>query len=401
MILSFTRIFNLLKIIVSYLISRITGRVIHWGNPVAVSIEPANFCNLSCPECPAGMKKLTRHEGLMQPETFQSIISQMLPHLSYLTLYFQGEPYLNRHFLNFIAFARSKKIFVATATNGHFLDEATVRQTITSGLNQLIISLDGADQESYQAYRMGGDFAKVVAGIRLLVIEKKRMKSDKPEIILQCLLLKSNEHKLAEIKKLGKDLGVNKITFKTAQFNDYSQGNPLMPENPKLTRYIRISGKSEETQNPKFKIQKSKVKNQKSKVKSQNPKVKIQNSKFKIQTCKSNLKTEKVFHFPIFKFADSQIKTPPVNQNTKSAATYSIKNRQPNSCFRMWSSCVITWDGNVVPCCFDKDAKYVAGNMNKQNFNEIWRGHFLQEFRKNISQDRKSIDICTNCSQSF
>jgi hypothetical protein len=76
---------------------------------------------------------------------------------------------------------------------------------------------------------------------------------------------------------------VNKITFKTAQFNYYSQGNPLMPENPKFTRYIRISGKSEETQNPKFKSQNSKVKNQKSKVKSQNPKVKIQNSKFKIE----------------------------------------------------------------------------------------------------------------------
>jgi radical SAM protein with 4Fe4S-binding SPASM domain len=380
MILSFTRIFNLLKIILSYLISRISGRVIHWGNPVAVSIEPADFCNLSCPECPAGMKKLTRHEGLMQPETFQSIISQMLPHLSYLTLYFQGEPYLNKHFLNFIAFARSKKIFVATATNGHFLDEATVRQTITSGLNQLIISLDGADQESYQAYRMGGDFAKVVAGIRLLVNEKKRMKSDKPEIILQSLLLKSNEHSLAEIKKLGKDLGVDKIIFKTAQFNDYAQGNPLMPENPKFTRYKRISAKTEETQ-------KLKIKSQKSKVKSQN--------------CKSNLKTEKASHLSIVKFSNSQIKSSQADQFSKSAATYIIKNRQPNSCFRMWSSCVITWDGNVVPCCFDKDAKYAAGNMNKQNFNQIWRGHFFQDFRRNILHDRKSIDICTNCSQNF
>jgi len=380
MILLFTRSFNLVKIVVSYLISLITGRLIHWGNPVAVSIEPANFCNLRCPECPAGMKKLTRHEGLMQPETFQCIINQLLPHLSYLTLYFQGEPYLNKHFFNFIAFARSKKIFVATATNGHFLDEAAVRQTIKSGLNQLIISLDGADQESYQTYRQGGDFEKVVAGIRLLVSEKKRLSSDKPEIILQCLLLKSNEHKLAEIKKLGKDLGVDKITFKTARFDYYTKGNPLMPLNPKFTRYLRISGKSEETQNPKFKNQKS---------------------KFKIQNCKSNLKTEKVFHFPIFKFSNSQIKSSHADQCTNSSATYIIKNRQPNSCFRMWSSCVITWDGNVVPCCFDKDAKYATGNMNKQNFNEIWRGHFFQDFRRNILQDRKSIDICTNCSQSF
>ncbi len=380
MILSLTRSFNLVKIVVSYLISLITGRLIHWGNPVAVSIEPADFCNLRCPECPAGIKKLTRPEGMMQPETFQSIINQLLPHLSYLSLYFQGEPYLNKHFFEFVAFARSKKVFVATATNGHFLDEASVRQTIESGLNQLIISLDGADQESYQTYRQGGDFEKVVAGIRRLVSEKKRLKSDKPEIILQCLLLKSNEHKLAEIKKLGKDLGVDKITFKTARFDDYTKGNPLMPENPKLIRYKRISVKSEETQKSKIKSQKSKVKN---------------------QNCKSNLKIEKTSHFPIFKFPNSQIKSSHADQFPKSSAIYIIKNRQPNSCFRMWSSCVITWDGNVVPCCFDKDAKYAAGNMNKQNFNQIWRGHFFQDFRRNILHDRKSIDICTNCSQNF
>ena len=353
MILLLTRGVNLFKIVVSYLISRITKREIHRGNPVAASIEPVNTCNLRCPECPAGMKELTRPQGAMKPELFRSIIDQLSPHLSWLTLYFQGEPYLSKHFFDFIAYARSKKIYVASSTNGQFLDGKSVRQTIDSGLNRLIISLDGADQHSYEAYRKGGDFGKVISGIRLLVSEKKLMKKRTPEIVLQCLILKSNEHQLDKIRLMAKELGVDRLEFKTAQFNDFENGNPLMPENPKYSRYIRIK------------------------------EGKMQNAKCKVQSANSS---EEGLVFPLTRL--------PVSQFTP-------KNRMPDSCFRMWSSFVITWDGKVVPCCFDKDAMHVLGDLTKQNFQEIWRGKSYHDFRINILQNRKSIGICRNCTQTF
>ncbi|MEI7727016.1 MAG: radical SAM/SPASM domain-containing protein [Bacteroidota bacterium] len=336
MILLLRRIVNLFLITVSYLISRVTKRVIHWGPPLAVSIEPNNSCNLHCPECPAGLRELTRARGIMQPVMFESIINQMLPQLSWLTLYFQGEPYMSNHFFGFIKYARSKKIFVATSTNGHFLDEASVNQTIQSGLNRVIISLDGANQESYEAYRQGGDFEKVIAGIRLLVSEKKRLKKRTPEIVLQCLVLRSNEDQLDEMRKLAGNLGVDKLEFKTAQFNDYKDGNPLMPENPKYSRYVRLPAR------------------------------------------------------------------PPAHPSTHPLAHQFIpKNPLPNACFRMWSSCVITWDGKVVPCCFDKDAMHVIGDLSQNSFKEIWRGKPTSEFRKKILLNRKAIDICSNCSQTY
>lgn len=345
MILFFTRGVNLLKIISGYLISRLTKQVIHWGKPLAVSFEPTNRCNLHCPECPAGLKTLTRASGDMSPGLFQSAINSLLPHLSYLTLYFQGEPYLSKNFFGFIAFARSKRIFVATSTNGHFLDELSVIKTIESGLSQLIISVDGADQESYRAYRLGGDFDRVISGIRLLVREKKRLKSQTPKIILQCLVLKSNEHQLGEIRRLAKDLGVDKLEFKTAQFYDYENGNPLMPVNAKYSRY------RQET-------------------KLQHP-------------------------------AHSRIQ-PDVHQFTGLPVhQFTMKQRMPNSCFRMWSSCVITWDGKVVPCCFDKDADHVMGDLTKQKFSDIWRDKPYHDFRGRILKNRKSVDICRNCSQSY
>ena len=356
----FSRGSNLLKIIFSYLISRISGRVIHWGNPVAVSIEPNNTCNLRCPECPAGLKELTRARGHMQPELFNAILQQMLPHLSWLTLYFQGEPFMSRNFFDFVATARSRKIFVATSTNGHFLDEDSVSRTIESGLNRLIISLDGAGQQSYEAYRQGGDFNRVISGIRQLVKEKKRQKSSTPEIILQCLVLKSNEHELEEIRKLGKSLGVNKVTFKTAQFNDFENGNPLMPENQKYSRYKQRKTNS--------------------------------------QTDHAGKEQISPPRFPIF----IGIATSPPPPFTRSPVhPFTLKNPLPNACFRMWSSSVITWDGKVVPCCFDKDASHELGDLTLSPFAEVWRSKPYDEFRKKILKNRKSIEICSNCTQTF
>ena len=78
---------------------------------------------------------------------------------------------------------------------------------------------------------------------------------------------------------------------------------------------------------------------------------------------------------------------------------YEIKNRLPDHCWKMWHSCVITWDGKVVPCCFDKDAKHQLGDLNEKSFHEIWNGEVYRNFRAAILRSRKEIDICSNCSE--
>jgi radical SAM protein with 4Fe4S-binding SPASM domain len=79
--------------------------------------------------------------------------------------------------------------------------------------------------------------------------------------------------------------------------------------------------------------------------------------------------------------------------------TFSIKNKLLNQCWRMWSSCVITWDGKVVPCCFDKDAKHQLGDLKREEFSELWNSSKYQEFRHSILKSRQEIDICKNCSE--
>ncbi|MBK6984276.1 MAG: SPASM domain-containing protein [Bacteroidetes bacterium] len=79
--------------------------------------------------------------------------------------------------------------------------------------------------------------------------------------------------------------------------------------------------------------------------------------------------------------------------------TYSIKNKLLNQCWRMWSSCVVTWDGVVVPCCFDKDAKHQLGDLKTESFKELWKSTKYQNFRQSILKSRQEIDICKNCSE--
>ncbi len=79
--------------------------------------------------------------------------------------------------------------------------------------------------------------------------------------------------------------------------------------------------------------------------------------------------------------------------------TYKLKYALGNHCWRMWSSNVITWDGGIVPCCFDKDAKHVLGTLKTTSYKEIWKHPKYNAFRNAVLTGRNEIDICQNCSE--
>src|SRR5688572_8733589 len=78
---------------------------------------------------------------------------------------------------------------------------------------------------------------------------------------------------------------------------------------------------------------------------------------------------------------------------------YSIKNKMDNQCWKMWHSCVITWDGKVVPCCFDKDALHTLGTLTDKTFSEVWRSEAYRRFRASLLRSRSEIEICKNCTE--
>jgi len=80
---------------------------------------------------------------------------------------------------------------------------------------------------------------------------------------------------------------------------------------------------------------------------------------------------------------------------------YAIRNRLADRCARLWFNPVITWDGKVLPCCFDKNADHIMGDLSEASFREIWNGPKYRIFRKSILSGRNLTDICRNCTSGI
>ncbi|MGZ5133560.1 MAG: radical SAM/SPASM domain-containing protein [Flavitalea sp.] len=321
--LTFRRAWNAGKVLISFYLSKWSRKPIQWGFPISISFEPTTSCNLRCPECPSGLRAFTRATGMLKEDFFSLTIDQLSKDLLYLVFYFQGEPYLNPAFLDMVRYASGKGIYTATSTNGHYLNDANSKKTVESGLDRLIISIDGTTQDVYQQYRIGGKLDKVLEGARNIVKWKKALKSKTPFIFFQFLVVKPNEHQVEEIKQLAKEIGVDEVRFKTAQvYNFQNDPNQLIPTIQKFSRYKK-----------------------------------------------------------------------------NAAGEYEVKNSLDNHCWRLWHATVITWDGLVVPCCFDKDAQHNLGDLKGKPFKEIWQNEQYIHFRRQILQSRRNIEICANCSE--
>ncbi len=320
--LSLGKLVNFTKVYSSYLWSKLKGNPVQWGLPFTVSIEPTTACNLKCPECPSGLRSFSRPTGNLKSDFFRKTIDGMYKHMMYMIFYFQGEPYINPDFLDMVSYAHKKKIYTITSTNGHFLSMENARKTVESGLDRIIISVDGTTQEVYQSYRKEGQLETVLQGARNLVKMKKELNSSTPHIIFQFLVVKPNEHQIPEIHRLANEIGIDEVKLKSAQVYNYENGNPLIPEQAKYSRYRQ-----------------------------------------------------------------------------KSDGTFEVKNKLLNHCWKLWHACVITWDGMVVPCCFDKDAKHRLGDLKEKRLDEVFYSADYQSFRKELFKGRDQIDICTNCTE--
>ena len=109
---------------------------------------------------------MTISTGNLSISLNKKIIDELKGKLTYINYYFQGEPYINKNFFEFINYANSKKIFCSTSTNGHFLNDENCIKTIESGLKRLIISIDGNSQETYEVYRKKGKYKRVIDGTK-------------------------------------------------------------------------------------------------------------------------------------------------------------------------------------------------------------------------------------------
>lgn len=320
--LTLKRLFNWMLNRASYMISLIFRKSIVLSYPVSLSIEPTNYCNLHCPQCPSGLKTLSRSRGYMDSELFKKLIDEVSEETIYLMLYFQGEPFMHSKIVPFITYAHQKGMYVMTSTNAHFINEDNAEAIVKSGLDKLIVSMDGVTDDVYRIYRQGGDFDKVKNAVKAIADEKKRQGKKTPVVEMQFLVLSHNEHQMAEAKMLRKALGAEELVFKTAQIYDVNANSTMLPKQMAFSRY-----------------------------------------------------------------------------KLNKAGQYELKNQKQRGCYKMWQAAVITWEGDVVPCCYDKDALLNMGNIRERSLKVIWKSEKYNTFRNTVLSKRTDLEMCNMCSE--
>lgn len=296
------------------------GGIRHPVFPPFITIEPASVCNLHCPECVTGSGTLTRYGGFMRREVFQRIVSEAARKSIYINLYFQGEPFLNPELKHMVQMAGNMGLYTALSTNGHFLQRENCRNMIEAGLSRLIVSLDGTGEESYRMYRKGGDFHKVVEGIRQMSAEKEKAGKRYPFIEVQMLVHKHNQNEKPGFRRFAFSLGAGSAVFKSMQVLDLQRAPEWLDTTTRPSRYRR----------------------------------------------------------------GSNLEFNPATQRR-------------TACRNIYHSCVVTADGGVFPCCYDKNGAHPLGSIAEKSLQEIWQSEAFMKFRMRVRSEHPPGGICRNC----
>ena len=312
---------NFIKNIISYILSRLTKKIYVYGKPSFASFELSSRCNLNCPQCDVGNHLTNRKNNFLNYNQYCSIMDEIGTTLLDAIFYFQGEPLLNKNFSKYISYAKQYNIYTITSTNAQLIDKDLAIEIVKSGLDRIIISIDGTTQEVYEKYRKGGLLSKSIETIKFLKEAKTELKSKTPCIEAQFIVFRFNEHQIDEFKHLAREWGANKISIKSAQIHSPNENSEIIPSISKYSRYHKIYNE------------------------------------------------------------------------------WKIKKDCSKACFRAWNGMVISADGNILPCCFDKQEKHSYGNIEEDSVENIWKIKKANDFRNIVLNNRSSINICTNCNE--
>jgi len=224
-----------------------------WGRPTHLTLEPTALCNLRCALCPV-TKGMTRPKGHMDTDLFRRLIDEIGDYLLLIMFWDWGEPLFHPKAYEMIHYAHSRNIKVITSSNGHLLARGdNADKLIKSGLDALIVAVDGITQETYQRYRQDGNLELVLEGIRKVVEKKRILGSPTPLINFRFIVMRHNEHEIPQLKDFARSLGADALTLRTLnpvlnRGQNPDQDNIEML--PRQTRYRRFAYAADDSNLP-------------------------------------------------------------------------------------------------------------------------------------------------------
>ncbi|MFI5349980.1 MAG: radical SAM protein [Elusimicrobiota bacterium] len=206
--------------------------------PYQLSMDISTLCTLRCPLCSVGALNHQRPMKLMDLESFKRILDELGPYLLRVDLYIHGEPLMNKHVYEMIAYCKRYGIYVNIDSNMQLLDEASAARLVESGLDHLHASIDGVTQENYEKYRVKGDLELAFRNLGFVVQAKRRLKQMVPVVIWKFIVFRHNEHEVDRAKELAEEIGVDGIFFSAACVgNLFSEIEKWAPRGPQYRMY--------------------------------------------------------------------------------------------------------------------------------------------------------------------
>ncbi|MCK6462530.1 MAG: radical SAM protein [Candidatus Pacebacteria bacterium] len=219
--------------------------------PYLAMVETASFCNLKCPTCTTPHDKIKRPKVAMSLENYKKIIDNVKDSVSVVLPWFSNDPLVNPRMAEMIKYSHQNNMYTVISTNAVLLDEKRSKELLNSGLDEAILCLDGMSKESYEVFREGAVFEEVLENIKNFCRLKKESGRRKPYVELQFILTKFNQGEVEDVKRLAKELGVDRLRIKSFALSEYAYSKEeikelsekFLPDDPRYASKIRYEKK--------------------------------------------------------------------------------------------------------------------------------------------------------------
>ena len=320
-------------------------------DPVCLYLETTNRCNLLCTTCPRTFEELEPPAD-MSWQLFCSIVDQ-IPNLARAVLHGVGEPMLVRNLPRMVRYLKDRGTYVLFNTNGTVLNEKNGRALIEAELDELRVSFDAANAESYKTIRGKNYFNRILKNVRAFRDLQEREGHDKPRMSAWLTGLRETVEQLPEFVRVAAEAGVREVYLQRLVF---FEENAIGMARADQALYEQLS-------------------------------------------------REEASHLDRATAIAAALGITFSASGAASEPGMSLKRSDHGSpwslCRRPWTVMYITANGRALPCCIAPFSQrgyenYTLGDATQQTLREIWQGPAYQAFRRALQSD-KPPGACANC----
>jgi MoaA/NifB/PqqE/SkfB family radical SAM enzyme len=324
-------------------------------SPTYVQIEPVGQCNLRCRMCPIRFRKDGPPYGppaFMKFEVFTRLIDQLV-NLRELHLQGLGEPMMHPRFADMVAYASRRGVRVTTNSNLTLLNPDRAERCVTSCLDTVHVSIDGATAEVYERIRVRARLDRVLRNVDLLREARRRLGSERPHLRMVVVVMRQNLHELPDLVRLARrcamesvfvqhlchDFGESSLPVHYWPMRDFVQSETLLEVDPgRVEQYFAEAREVARELGVDLRLP----------------------------------RTRKRFH-------------PPGTAG-------------PDRCDWPWHGAYISYQGLAMPCCMIATPDRMNfGSMAEQGVDAVWSGEGYEAFRRQLASDEPP-EICRSCS---